>query len=44
VKNLLKLVGMGDDIDINPDNDQEIMSVICNVLENFDAADLDEGD
>ena len=35
----MQLVGMGDDIDIgNPQTDQEIMNIICNVLANFDTS------
>jgi len=41
VRKLLKLTGLGDDLDIgDPNQDQEVMNTICQVLENFDPSNI----
>jgi len=43
VRKLLKLTGLGDDLDIgDPNQDQEVMNTICQVLENFDPTIIDQ--
>ena len=43
VRKLLKLTGLGDDLDIgDPNQDQEVMNTICQVFENFDLSNIDQ--